>query len=444
MKKLLYIGLVFVGLLGCKHNEKVTEDKSGNHPRYTDTLNWMGHWKARWGKEQMVKQMTRDFELQNQHIKVNMQFPQDIYKSDSYTGRLADSAVKMIQTNKYTWDIIFLDVANYNNIARKLNDQEWGKKYLVNFEEFDWFKASHKPIVFENPQYRNFTGGQIVGPVLEGIYTALWYNKKVADKLGLSIKPENMTFEDFKGYIKAGFDYNKTASRKITLISTENQNNVGTLFTNLVISELGNIDTVNVDMAKSKAALLKGLKAFEELSVYKPMEQVHGTEAITLLDEKSLFTVFQTYAYNRWAKIDSAKSVNLIPAELPGLSKPTAVYPGTYQSVWCVFKNSPHAANAIKAMQFICTNDVAERWLSLTKNPTGLKSRLNSADLAQSSIERFITGLDKKYGKNIQNENLGKILFGRKNQSVAIPSEAVLKGEISADQCYSNILRNLR
>jgi hypothetical protein len=445
MRKLLCAGLVFLGLLGCKQDVTVTEvEVSGKQPGYTATLNWMGHWKARWGKEQMVKQMTREFELQHQYVKVNMQFPQDIFKSDSYTGRLADSAVKMIQTNKYTWDIIFLDVANYNNIARKLNDPQWGKKYLVNFEEFDWFKESHKSFVFENPQYRNFTGGQIIGPIIEGIYTALWYNKKVADKMGLSIKSEDMIFDDFKGYIKAGYEYNKTAAKKVTLISTEIQNNLPALFTNLIISELGAIDTVNIDLAKSKTALLKGLKAFEELSAYKPLEQVHGKETITLVDEKSLFTVFQTYAYNRWAKIDPSKSINLIPVELPGLSKPTTVYPGTYQSVWGVFKNSPNVENAIKAMQFICTNDVAEQWLSLTKNPTGLKSRLNSADLAQSNIERFITTLDKKYGKNIQNENLGKILFGRKNQGVPIPLDAVLKGEISAEQCYNNIIRNLR
>ncbi|NJK98203.1 MAG: hypothetical protein HC905_27770 [Bacteroidales bacterium] len=190
--------------------------------------------------------------------------------------------------------------------------------------------------------------------------------------------------------------------------------------------------------------MLKGLQAFEELSVYRPTELVHGVETITLLEEKSLFVILQTYGYNRWAKIDPAKSLNLIPVELPGLSKPTNVYPGYYQSVWGVFKNSPHAANAIKAMKFICTNDVAEQWLSLTKNPTGLRSRINSTDLAQSNIEKFITNLEKKYEKNIQNENLSKLLFGRKNQNVVIPFEAVLNGEISAEQCYNAVIRNVR
>ncbi|NJK98202.1 MAG: hypothetical protein HC905_27765 [Bacteroidales bacterium] len=242
-----------MSLLSCKQDEAaIGVGTSVNQTQHTDTLNWMGHWKARWGKEQMVKQMGRDFELQNQHVKVNMQFPQDIYNGEGYSGPLADSAVKMIQTNKYSWDIIFLDVLNYNNISSRLKDPEWAKKYLVNFEEFDWFRESHKSFIFENPQYRNMTGGQIIGPVIEGIYIPLWYNKNVTDKLGLSIKSENMTFDDFKGYIKAGFEYNKTAAKKITLISTENQNNLGTLFSNLIISELGGIDTVNIDLSKAR------------------------------------------------------------------------------------------------------------------------------------------------------------------------------------------------
>lgn len=441
----LYFLIGFFFCWSCGSHEELTEKdiaKAGS--QYSSVLNWMGHWKARWGKEKMALQMARNFELTHQDIKVNMQFPQDFYKIEEYFELMADSVAEMIRTNNYTWDIIFLDVSHYNRVASRLKDPDWGSKYLVDFEEFDWFRNNHKSFIFENPQYRNFTGGQFVGPVIEGIYTALWYNKKVADKIGISVKPENMTFDDFKGYLKAAFDYNKTAQQKITLITNESQNNVNILFSNLVISELGGIDSINIDLAKSKEALRKGLKAFEEISVYNPLELVHGKENITLLDEKNLFVVVQTYAYNRWAGIDFEKTGNLVPVELPGLEKPTTVYAGTYQSVWCAFKNSPNVNNAIKAMQFICTNDVAEQWLSLTKNPTGLKTRLNSTDLAQSNVERFIAGIDNKYGKNIQNDNLAQILFGSKNRRLPIRAEAVLKGEMSAEQCFNSIVKDIR
>lgn len=406
----------------------------------------MGHWKARLGKEQMVYNVTREFELLNQDIKVNMQFPQEIYKSDNYSPRLADSAVKMIQTNNYTWDILFLDPSNYDNIANKLKDREWGKKYLVNFEEFDWFKAAHKPFVFEDPQYREATAGIMVGPLIEGIYSALWYNQKVTERIGITIKPENMTFEDFKGYLKAAFEYNQNATQKITLINTEMQNNIKLLFANLVISEIGDADLESIDRNTAYKAFFKALKAFEELSVYKPLEKIHSqaSKDITLLDEKNLFTVIQTYSYNRWAKIDMEKTRNLVPVELPVMEQPVKYYPGSYQAVWCVFKNSPNRDNAIKAMKYLCTNDISQQWLALTKNPTALKSRINTSDLTQDKIDRFITEVDRKYGRNVKNVNINAVIFGKENAGIYLNPDAVLKGEITAEEFYRNIMKNVR
>jgi ABC-type glycerol-3-phosphate transport system substrate-binding protein len=52
--------------------------------------------------------------------------------------------------------------------------------------------------------------GMIPGPYLEGQYWALWFNKKVAEKVGIEIKQFGMTFDDFAGYLKAIYQYNQS------------------------------------------------------------------------------------------------------------------------------------------------------------------------------------------------------------------------------------------
>jgi hypothetical protein len=224
------------------------------------------------------------------------------------------------------------------------------------------------------------------------------------------------------------------------------QNNIKSLFTNLVISEIGEADLENVDRNLAHKAFLNALKAFEEISVYKPLEKIHTqtSREITLLDEKNLFTVIQTYSYNRWANMDKEKTKNLVPVELPVMGKPVAYYPGSYQAVWCVFKNSPNRDNAIKAMKYLCTNDIAQQWLTLTKNPTALKSKINSSDLAQDKIDRFITEVDRKYGRNIKNVNIDEVILGKGNAGISLNPEAVLKGEITAEEFYRKIMKNVR
>jgi ABC-type glycerol-3-phosphate transport system substrate-binding protein len=352
----------------------------------------------------------------------------------------------MIRARHFNWDIITLTQKYYNDIGKELNDPEWGKKYLVNFEDFDWFRESHNPLVFEVQQYRDDLGGIFAGPLIEGRYYSLWYNTNTAKKIGLQIKPTGMTFDDFKGYIKRAYEYNQTTQEKIQILySKSNYMPVPELLNSLVLSALGTIDTLKIDLPKGLAALKRALKACESLSVYNPIDPTIKLDDKTdaMLEEKVLFGVYVSSFINNWEAIDKAKAENMVPAELPVFERPCIFFHGSYQSVWAVFKDAPHRDEAIKFMQYMCSNDIAEKWISTTKNPTAIKVRINASDLAQDEIAKFNTAIEKKYGKNIRNYNIAQILFGPKS-TITIDSTQVVSGELTANQYYDQIVKQLK
>ena len=91
----------------------------------------------------------------------------------------------------------------------------------------------------------------------------------------------------------------------------------------------------------------------------------------------------------------------------------------------------------------MCSEDIGERWISSTKNPTALKVRMNTSELSHDEISNFNQAIEKKYGDNIRNFDIVRILFGPKAKLSFNPSK-VLKGEISADEYYNQIIKQLR
>ena len=45
-----------------------------------------------------------------------------------------------------------------------------------------------------------------MGPMLEGYCHAIFYNKDVAERVGIEIKDMGMTFDDLLKYVKAVYD----------------------------------------------------------------------------------------------------------------------------------------------------------------------------------------------------------------------------------------------
>lgn len=447
--KYLILGLFIVSTFcACKEANQKQNNTQKIIQSDETVLNWMGHWLNREGKEDLVRKVAREYEFINKGLKVNLKFPQEILKTEDYRGRLTDTIVKMITTGHVTWDIIYMDQGMYSQVANKLKDPKWGSKYLVNFEELDWFAERHKQLVFDIPQYRNSMGGNITGPVLEGFYFGLWYNTIVAEKIGLDIKPLGMTFDDLKDYIHKAQRYNQQASEKIQIMTQDNgANTISSIFNSLVMSELGNFDTAHVDINKGKEALRKGLKAFEELAAYEPFNKSEvklDPKEETILSGKCLFIGFQSYVYNRWGKIDKERTKNIVPVELPVFKNQGMFYQGTYQCVWGVLQNAPHKNEAINLLKYWCSNDIAEQWLQKTKNPTGIKTRLNTNNFGQDQLDRFNLGIESKYDKNVQTYQLAAMLFGSRNKGIQINPAPVIYGEKTADDYYNEIVKQVK
>lgn len=418
-------------------------NSSSNYGQTAQTeLNWLSVWVNRYMKEDMVRNMVRQYEFQHQDIKVNVRNIFQAFNSDN-KDTLTKELVKYVKTGVIKWDIVPMDITNYNKIADAVNDPNWGQKYLVDFGEFDWYKNAHKNFVIKSPPF----GSIFAGPFVEGVYYTLWYNKETFSKLGISKSDNEIKFSEFMDCIKIASEYNKTHDDKITILHMESNANLPYFFlSTLVLSEMGKTDSAKIDFNKGLNALKKGLDAFDQLAKFKPFEklaQISGDESV-IVSGKALFALAPTFTFNVWAAKNPEKLYNLVPCQLPYFEAPGEYYPGIFQPVFAVFKNAPNKDAAIKLLQYWCNEDVADQWVNKTKNPTGLKTRISDNDFEGNQFGKYLMGVEKQFGSNVFVVNLPEILFGARNKDIQIDATAILNGEKTGSQIYNSIVKQLK
>ncbi|MCC7300868.1 MAG: carbohydrate ABC transporter substrate-binding protein, partial [Verrucomicrobia bacterium] len=211
-----------------------------------------------------------------------------------------------------------------------------------------------------------------VGPYIEGFFYALWYNTAVAEKLGLNIREEEMTADDFVYYAQKVDEYNRTAAEPIsTFVDFKHSGSFSRLAYNLFLS--GNL-------SEPDKALRQILNTFESLGrahclLYNNPESGWQDAARLLMDDKALFMIDPTWRYNLIQKDYPQLLPKLRLAQLPGFQK-QRYYAGGFMPVWAVMKNSPNRDAGIRLMQFWSRPEIAEKWVRYTKNPTGLAGNL--------------------------------------------------------------------
>jgi len=410
----------------------------------TESVNWIGHWFGEDKREQLVREIATEFEFRNQDIKVNLKFPHEIMGKRSLEEE-ANFIVKLINSPKPDFDIVWLESGIYNMVSQQLNDPEWGKKYLVDFSQDQKFTDSQKDFIINDSKYRNATGGILIGPYIEGFYFALWYNSEVAKLLGISIKDFGMTSDDFKSYLKAVSEFNNKSTNKIAAIYEASDWVLSEyLFQNLFDSALK--DSLPTEQS-TKYALDKTLREFEEFGKYKPLISSHKTNIWfdtrdLVLDNKALFYVGGTYMYSHWSGIDKEKMKKMIPVELPSFNKHKK-YLGTYTPTFGILKNAPNVENAKKLLVFICKPDNAEKWVRYTKSPTGLKGNLTSSDIGSDIFENFQKTITDKYGGAVENNGEKNFIVNRNpNDYLKLLDQILLDlldAKISAEQAIQQI-----
>jgi len=447
-------GLVFLIIFSnlilssCSRQNETTSHialaRKGEDIQYSGQVNWIGHWLGEDKRETLVREVATEFEFRNQGIQVNLKFPQEIMGNKSMELE-ADYIIKLMNSKKPEYDIVWLDDGIYQLVSQKLGDPNWGRKYLVDFAQYPEFISAHKEFIIKDPQYKKQTGGIFAGVFLEGYYYTLWYNKELAGEMGISIKDFGMTFDDFLLYIAAVDAFNKKNSRPISaLYEASDWFTTQILFQNLYHSAFES----NARSAQDKnLALKKTLTAFENLGKYKPLIPSYRTNKWfdtrdIPLNNGCLFYIQGTWMYNHWRGLDKEGIKKMVPAELP-VFKPHDYYLGGYINTFAVLKNSPNLDNAVKLMLFWCRPDIAEKWVRYTKNPTGIEGNITASEIGSDVFERFQRTIIQKYGSRVGyskdasfiSENAALRLTSKLNESIL----QLLNGEITSEKAYEQL-----
>ncbi len=411
-------------------------------------LNWIGHWLHEDKRETLVREVAQEFAFLNQNTEINLKFWREIGLSGKVEA--AKLIVKMLQSGRIEWDIVWLDDNIYALVADQLGDWQWGEKYLVDFGRVNGFTKTQKPFISNNPEYKKQTGNTLVGPHIEGYYYALYYNANVASKLGIKIQHQDMTFEHLLDCVEAVYRHNRRNSTNIgAFYESKDWTTLEILFQNLIKSEIEDFEQAKAEVgtARKQEALLKTFQAFEALGKYNPLISSHNENIWfdtrqLVLEDKVLFYVGGTWMYSHWRGINKNEMTKIVPVELPVFQKVNH-YLGGYIPTWAVPKNAPNRDQAIKLMLFWSRPKIAEKWVRYTKNPTGIQGNFSVAEIGTDVFEKFQSEITAKFGANVHYSNYSGYIFGEQNKNLNEDLKTVIRnlltGKVNATQAYKQI-----
>ena len=147
--------------------------------------------------------------------------------------------------------------------------------------------------------------------------------------------------------------------------------------------------------------------------------------------------------FTYWESADKAKTGNMVPVELPSLDK-CGHYLGSYKTAWGVMKNSGNRDLAIKFLMSFTLPKIAERWVRITKSPTGILGNISEPAAGNDQFEKFQYMIDKKYGGQLFYPETTGYILGKENDGLRGVIETNLRklfdGKISAQAAYAEIM----
>ncbi len=432
-------------------------------PAEDKTINMIGQWQGEDKRENFLTETIKEFETRNpsDHVKIK-------WNGEFDGGRegAIQATIDQFKTGHIAWDVIWLEPFYYQEIATGLNDRDWAKHFLVDFEAVPGFKDTQKSFILSDPQYRNHMNGVITGPYVEGFYQPLFYNKELANKIGLTVKGSGMTFDDLLGYFKQIDDYNKANHTSIPILydSGDYKGGIGyapstyNIFQSLFRSEFSSLPEVeNTVSSNSKmVAVKKVLGSLEQLSKYKPL--IAGWQGLDwygtsyyVLDDKAVFTAAgPSSLYSHWHGIDPAKTMKMVPVELP-VYQPVDHYMGGYNPMFAVAKDSPVRAEAVKLLMSFTTPNMAEKWIRYAKGPSGIKGNISKAggvSVQTDQFDNFITYITDKYGSNVFDSKTVDYILGDQYKDLTLKFSIhlgdVMDGKATADAAYAAIVKDMQ
>ncbi|MFN8256071.1 MAG: ABC transporter substrate-binding protein [Bacteroidales bacterium] len=411
------------------------------------TVNWIGQWKNEGLKEKLVKDIARQFEFENPDIKVNLQFPQDIFVDVPNEIRYYYS---IITAEKSEWDLLRIN-DGAEELSSYSSDPDFLSKNLVDFKNDKEFIANHIPGAFKTIGFNEKWNNIIPGTALDGADGVLWCNMEVAKEIGIEPKQFGMTFDDFKSYLKALYEYNqKNNTNIIGILDVTSWTLFNMIPQQLFQSEVGNYESLIDGQFSTQKwnAFEKTVRALASLAPYQPVEKnvsySWDTDKIVPLQGKCLFYPQASYCYNLWLEMDSLAESKMRPMQLPEF-KPSVSYPGVYAIQWIIPQNSPHKEQAIRLMKFIATPEVGDKWVRYAKSPSGVKNTLVSTRMGMDPYENYDYTITSKFGEHKVPWALTTNWFlGDKNSNISLNFKSLLTGEITADDFIKQVKSKLK
>lgn len=437
---------------GCSSQKDSSKAKTLKSVEPKTTINFIGHWLSEGKREDLVRNFAREYEFENQQIAVNLKFPEEIYFDQLDRQSDIKFVANLVLEEKHQWDVIKINGA-YDEVKNILKDPDWAKKYLVDFSEIQEFRDGTREELLTD-EAKKAWNGIIPGPYVEGQFWALWFNKKLAEKLGIQIKQYGMTVDDFIGYLRAVHQYNQSHPEQYIMPIYESY--VWTTAVSIAIQMYSSLLSGHEEFFSGSIterrldALGKTLEAVELMAQYKPLnrkwrETEWSKTQGSLLNEECLFISNGSWMYNIWQEIDDKKTLDCVPAEYPSFGGDFPVYPWSYSITWGVMKNAPHKEEAIRFLLAMNKPTMADAWVRYTKCPTGIKGSLSEVTFGGDQFENFSYHIQKKY-KNKQYKYMGSaevVLDNRYQQVTALYFTEVIEGKMTAKEAMSKIRRSV-
>lgn len=471
MKQTLFLGLLLLlfsifssSSIHCRASfaEKVPQESSGSTTAQDQakTLNIITHGKGQKNFYTFIEKHIKEFSFRHPDVEIHYLDGTELDLGMNFDkSHLAAYYAQMIRSGELQWDVIWMDPPIYSRVADQLHDFEWGKKHLVDFSTVENFNKTMKPAIINDPIYKKGTGGIFTGPFLEGYVGVAWYNRKLAEKLGLDIKQYGMSFDDLLEYARVVDSYNRDNDHKIALLAdaaTDKRVTLEYMFQNLVKSEIADFNQARIEeiSVKKLDALLTTFQALEKLAPFKPLlENRKGLSMYdamwAVMEDKALFHMFGPWNYQFYLdKYGENEVEKIVPAELPVFQE-VDYYLGGFIPGLAVFKNAANRDLAIKLLMSFTTARAVEDYVRMTKNPSGIQGNLTTLkDLETDRIMNFFIEIDEKYKGRVHKAFNPSYLLGAENHRLSeeldMRIHSILEGRVSALQAYEEIVAMLK
>lgn len=426
-------------------------------------LSWIGHWLGEDRREQLVREIKKEYEFLHPDVTVDLVFNKELPGPEpDHKRKAAAAVVSMIRTGRIDWDIVNVDIAVYEFVAEALGDPRWTAKHLVDFSGVPGFAESQEEFIMTDPRYKARMGGIYTGPFTENYLHTLWYNTEVARRAGIAVKERGMTFEDFRGYAEQLARHNRERGTAVAFLKLGSWNRIDALFEHLFKSAFDDFEAAVAPRfsAEKGRALLRTLEAFEQVARYQPVvnagwEQLPTNDFLSgfLLRDDALFVLGGTFMYSQFRGVSIPASTKARPVENPYLKRPNGLV-GDYTPVFAVMKNSPHRDAAVDLLMSWTYPRNADKWVRYTKNLSGTRSfitnaRAGDADAFGDIYERFLVDMKRaNAGLPVLHFRTPTYVFGERTPVSVVELRsrlaAILEGKLTARGYYDDVMRRVR